>query len=331
MRSGEGSRATELDVQSVLTKPVMQSELLSAILQALSGNELAARVEQPAATSGVAAKAGALHILIADDNPINRAVASGILSRKGHTLVHAANGQEAVDAFTAEKFDVILMDIQMPEMDGFEATARIRQIENATGCHTPIIAMTAHAMMGDRERCLAGGMDEYISKPIRAEDLRRVLGGIESSADVAMSVAEQASVHTHAELHNMCEGDDELVGELIALFSTDTPQLLEVLGAAVTERDAAGVAAGAHKLLSSLGAFGAKRASDLVRQLEQQGKEGTLDGAEERFANVEREIVTIQTCLARYAPRLSMGSNVSPTMTPQLPQLHLSGNTHVAV
>jgi CheY-like chemotaxis protein len=301
----------------MLTKPVMQSELLSAILQVLSGNELALREKQPAATSGVAAKSGALHILLADDNAINRAVAAGILSRKGHTLVHAANGLEAVDAFTAQKFDVILMDIQMPEMDGFAATARIREIEKTTGRHTPIVAMTAHAMAGDRERCLAAGMDDYISKPIRAAELQRVLGGVDSSASVPPAATRQASVHTHAELREICDGDDELVADLIALFRTDTPQLLEVLRAAVTKRDAAGVAAGAHKLLSSLGAFGAMHASDLVRQLEQQGQQGTLNGAEERVANVAREIDRIHSSLARYAP--------------QQPALHLAEGAHVVV
>jgi PAS domain S-box-containing protein len=330
MRSITGGPAADLGVHSILTKPVMQSELLSAILQALSGNGLAARVQPPAPSSGVTPKAGALHILIAEDNAINRAVAAGLLGRKGHTLVHAANGQEAVDAFTAQKFDVILMDIQMPEMDGFEATARIRQIEDATGQHTPIVAMTAHAMTGDRERCLAGGMDDYISKPIHAGDLQRVLGGIESSGHVPTPVAAQASVHTHAELRDICDGDDELVAELITLFRTDTPQVLEVLRGAITKRDAAAVAASAHKLLSSLGAFGARRASDLVRQLEQQAKQGSLDGAEERFANVERELDAIQACLAGYAPPIFIGCGHSAAVTPQLPELHPAGSAHVA-
>ncbi|HSH38689.1 MAG TPA: response regulator, partial [Chthoniobacterales bacterium] len=271
MRSGEASRASELGVHSVLTKPVMQSELLDAILRGLSGNELAARHKQSTATSRAAAKPGALRILVAEDNAINRAVAAGILGRRGHTLVHASNGLEAVDAFTAQKFDVILMDIQMPEMDGFEATARIREIESATGQHTPIVAMTAHAMAGDRERCLAAGMDDYVSKPIGAEELDRVLGAIPSSRGAPARPPAEASVHTHAHLRDICDGDDELVAELIALFRSDTPQLLEVLRGAAQRRDAAGVAAGAHKLLSSLGAFGATHASDMVRQLEQQG------------------------------------------------------------
>jgi signal transduction histidine kinase/AmiR/NasT family two-component response regulator len=116
-----------------------------------------------------------LRILLAEDNLVNRAVATGILKKQGHVLVHAGNGGEAVEAFSDGSFDLILMDVQMPEMDGFEATRRIRELEEATGGHIPIVAMTAHAMAGDRERCLAAGMDDYVSKPLRKEDLLRVL------------------------------------------------------------------------------------------------------------------------------------------------------------
>jgi signal transduction histidine kinase len=118
-----------------------------------------------------------LRILVAEDNLINRAVATGILEKQGHVLVHATTGREAVEVFGDGCFDLILMDVQMPEMDGFEATRRIRELEEGTGVHTTIVAMTAHAMAGDRERCLAAGMDDYVSKPLRKEDLLRLLEG----------------------------------------------------------------------------------------------------------------------------------------------------------
>jgi CheY-like chemotaxis protein len=235
-----------------------------------------------------------------EDNAINRAVAAGILGRKGHTLVHAANGIEAVAAVTGQSFDVILMDIQMPEMDGIEATKRIRQLETAISRHTPIVAMTAHAMAGDRERCLAAGMDDYISKPIRPEDLQKVLCAIESTGTASASVTKPATVHTHGELREICDGDDELVAELIALFRSDTPQLLDVIRAAASTRDARGLAAGAHKLLSSLAAFGATHACEMVRQLEQQGQQAQFERADDRLAELEREIDIIHSCLAGY-------------------------------
>jgi CheY-like chemotaxis protein len=135
-------------------------------------------VDEPAASG--------LRILVAEDNLINRAVATGILEKQGHVLTHAATGREAVEAFSDGCFDLILMDVQMPEMDGFEATRRIRELDDATGRHTRIVAMTAHAMAGDRERCLAAGMDDYVSKPLRKEDLLRALGG--AGVEVAETV-----------------------------------------------------------------------------------------------------------------------------------------------
>jgi CheY-like chemotaxis protein len=119
-----------------------------------------------------------LRILLAEDNVVNRALATAILEKCGHTLVHAANGREAVAAALRERFDVILMDVQMPDMDGFEATRLIRAAEQSTGRHTPIAAMTAHAMAGDRERCLAGGMDDYLSKPLQKAGLFALLDRI---------------------------------------------------------------------------------------------------------------------------------------------------------
>jgi CheY-like chemotaxis protein len=171
MPTGAAARCAELGVASYLTKPVSQAELLDAILIAIGGV-----IVPPAAKVLLPGAVGAgLRILLAEDNVINRAVASGILEKRGHSLVHAATGHEAVDAAAREPFDLILMDIQMPEMDGFEATRRIRKYEQALNLHTPIAAMTAHAMEGDRERCLAAGMDDYISKPLRKADLLDLL------------------------------------------------------------------------------------------------------------------------------------------------------------
>ena len=113
----------------------------------------------------------ALRILLAEDNVVNQKVAARVLERRGHSVTVASNGAEAVNLYGRDKFDVILMDIQMPEMNGYEATAAIRDHERTTGAHIPIIALTAHAMAGDRDRCLAAGMDDYVSKPIHLEEL----------------------------------------------------------------------------------------------------------------------------------------------------------------
>ena len=119
-----------------------------------------------------------LRVLLAEDSVVNQKLAIGLLEKHGHTVVVAANGKEAIAALTSQEFDVVLMDVEMPEMDGLEATAVIRVQEKQTGEHIPIVAMTAHAMKGDRERCLEAGMDEYVSKPIRAQQLFETLASV---------------------------------------------------------------------------------------------------------------------------------------------------------
>jgi len=141
------------------------------VAQASSSSD---KMETRAEGDGAAPQIG-MHILLAEDNAINRTLATAILKRAGHSLTHAANGREAVEMASAETFDLIFMDVQMPEMDGFEATGLIRASERVTGRHTPIVAMTAHAMTGDHERCLAAGMDDYISKPLQKTELFALL------------------------------------------------------------------------------------------------------------------------------------------------------------
>ncbi len=264
-----------------------------------------------------------MRILIAEDNAINRAVATGILAKRGHTLVHAENGREAAEAFARASFHVVLMDIQMPEMDGYEATRRIRRMERATGRRTAIVAMTAHAMTGDRERCLAAGMDDYISKPLRGEELQRVLDGIQAVTPSEKLNAKQTSVHTHAELLEQYDGDENLVGELITLFRDDTPKLLEVVRRAAGRHDAPGLMAGAHKLLSSLGAFGAANARLMVLEIEEQGRQANFECATERIGQLAAEMEKIHITLACYG-----FSSVSATM-PGIPEI-LATPDHVA-
>jgi signal transduction histidine kinase/L-asparagine transporter-like permease/ActR/RegA family two-component response regulator len=140
---------------------------------------------------------GKLRILLAEDNVINRALAASILGKRGHSLVHAANGQEAVEAAAREVFDLILMDVQMPDMDGMEATRLIRAMEQTSGRHTQIVAMTAHAMAGDRERCLAAGMDDYLSKPLQKSELLSLLARIAATRNPAITAAPPPTLNGH--------------------------------------------------------------------------------------------------------------------------------------
>jgi CheY-like chemotaxis protein len=182
-QQGDLARCRDLGVSGYLTKPVRRAELRAAIAGAFANHarrQLALRENQ----NGTAVKPSplptaqpsGLRILLAEDNVVNQRVAVGILEKVGNHVVVTGNGREAIAAWRSQPFDVILMDVQMPEMDGFEATAAIRRAEAGTKVHIPIIAMTAHAMRGDRERCLAAGMDDYLSKPVRKGDLMEVIG-----------------------------------------------------------------------------------------------------------------------------------------------------------
>jgi two-component system sensor histidine kinase/response regulator len=168
---GDAARCRELGIAAYLVKPIVQSQLRDAILNVLG------RVSQPSAQPRLVTRhslrdgARKLRILLAEDNAVNQKLAAGLIEKRGHALVVASNGREALEAIEKQRFDVVLMDVQMPVMDGFEATATIRAREKGTDHHIPIIAMTAHTLKGDREQCLAAGMDGYLSKPIRAQEL----------------------------------------------------------------------------------------------------------------------------------------------------------------
>ena len=296
MPAGTAERCGALGIAGWLTKPVTQSELLDAILNAVSRDSNDGISDDfPASVAEAAATGPCLHILVAEDNPVNRAVATGILRKQGHVLVHAANGREAVEAFSDGSFDLILMDVQMPEMDGFEATRRIRELEETNGGHTQIVAMTAHAMAGDRERCLAGGMDDYVSKPLRKEDLLRVLERVTASGEKAVSDPTLPFSREH--LLSQCDGDEELMRELVSIFHDDTPKIVQAIGEAVEKRDGPALATHAHKLLSSLGAFGAASARTLTLRLEKHGQENDFGGAKERFTELGRETDKIYAAL----------------------------------
>ena len=163
-------RCRPLGITAHLTKPVRQSDLRAAILVGLGrgpSDQPGARLQHPSRRQ----RGSNLRILVAEDNPVNQKLATRLLEKAGHMVVVAANGRHALEALESENFDLVLMDVQMPEMDGLDAAAAIREREQRTREHQPIIAMTAHAMKGDRERCLAAGMDGYVTKPIRPDDL----------------------------------------------------------------------------------------------------------------------------------------------------------------
>jgi CheY-like chemotaxis protein len=174
---GDAVRCQELGIAAYLLKPIRQSELREAIARVLGAREQNGAIPLITRFSLQDARepSASLHILLAEDNRVNQRLATRLLEKRGHSVVVAADGREALAAIAKEGFDLVLMDLQMPEMDGFEATVAIREKEKAGGARLPIVALTAHAMKGDREKCLAAGMDGYLTKPIRTPELDEVL------------------------------------------------------------------------------------------------------------------------------------------------------------
>jgi signal transduction histidine kinase/DNA-binding response OmpR family regulator len=241
----------------------------------------------------------ALRILIAEDNPVNQAVAVGMLQKPGHTLMLAENGREAVRFYHRERPDLILMDVQMPELDGFGATREIRAAEERSGLHTPIIAMTAYAMSGDSERCLLAGMDTYLSKPLTQELLLKTVESIvEEGPDAIAPASVTSPLFSRATLLDNLGGDTELLDRVTTLFRENTPAYLEQMSQAIAQRDALALEKSAHTLLSSLGIFGAHRARDIARTLQIIGRLQNFDEAGKRFIELKNETDRIYAALA---------------------------------
>jgi signal transduction histidine kinase/DNA-binding response OmpR family regulator len=240
-----------------------------------------------------------LRILIAEDNPVNRAVAVGMLEAEGHTLTLVENGREAVRVYRLERPDLILMDVQMPELDGIGVTREIRAAEERSGHHTPIIAMTAYAMRGDSERCLLAGMDAYLSKPLTKELLLKTVESVatEGPAGTVPATITFPPFSREILLDNL-DGDTELLDRVTTLFKENTPAYLAKMRQAIAQRDGLALEKSAHTLLSSLGVFGADRARDIAKTLQASGQLQNFDEAGERFVELENETERIYAAIS---------------------------------
>ena len=247
-------------------------------------------------------------MLVAEDNTTNQKLLVELFKPRGDHIVMVGNGQEAVERFTAEPFDVVLMDIQMPGMSGVEATAAIRERERATGGHVPIVAMTAHAMAGDRERFLAGGMDGYVSKPLRADELFAAIdqlarghgetgAGSASGSHASGATPGDPSVNL-ATLVASVGGNEALAGDLIDVFRADAPTLLATVTRSAVNGDRDALAAAAHALKGSVGLFTTGAAYETARRVEHVARDGTQETIDEACARLERDVVQVCADLA---------------------------------
>jgi CheY-like chemotaxis protein/HPt (histidine-containing phosphotransfer) domain-containing protein len=306
---GDAVRCRELGVARYLVKPIKQSALRGAILEALGVRP--ERAEPPGRTDfGTASRP--LHILLAEDNATNQQLAVRLLERWGHTVRLADNGKAALAQLREGPFDLVLMDVQMPEMDGFEATAHIRAAEAAgqgfplAGRRLPIIAMTAHALKGDRERCLQAGCDGYVSKPVQA---RTLLEAIEQAVAGRPAESVPAEPETPAEPPSdivldeaaalaRVGGDRHLLAEFVAIFAAECPSHLQRIREAVANRDRPALQRSAHTLKGLLGQFGARPAAAAARLLETSSLEAEPEALDQAYAALEQEVERLQPALA---------------------------------
>ncbi len=295
---GDAVRCRGLGISAYLTKPVRQWELREAILGVLGMEQQKDDSVKLLTRHTLRQTRRRLRVLLAEDNAINRELVVRLLSNRGHTVVVAANGKQAVSALETQSFDAVLMDVQMPEMDGFEATAAIRQKEKAIGTHVPIIALTAHAMKGDRERCLAGGMDGYVSKPVQAEELIKAVEGLGGNSPATG----QASDHTREVLDRelalaRVDGDDGLLADLAKLFCEESPKLLFAVEDAVARKDAAALKRAAHSLKGSMSTFAARDATEAALRLEELAGLGELVGVEGAYRLLATQVDRLKQAL----------------------------------
>ena len=278
---------TPLEIPSISSLPNEQAEVAVPIV-----NVPVPPKREPTAT----------RLLVAEDNPVNQKLIVRLLEKLGLAADVAGNGAEAVEAFSLRPYSAVLMDCQMPEMDGFEATAAIRRRDRQEGTHTPIIAVTAHAMKGDRERCLAAGMDDYVTKPIKPDLLKEIL---EHWLPPAPGLGDSTSLFPPAKTTfdlqaalDRVEGDRDLLGEMATIFLEEYPRFVQQMRQAIADNDSATLCHAAHTLRGSVGNFVATDAAAAALVLENLGREG-------RLAQASVALAQLEAVLARLTPALS--------------------------
>jgi CheY-like chemotaxis protein/HPt (histidine-containing phosphotransfer) domain-containing protein len=311
-RPGDLARCHDLGIAMHLIKPVGRDDLGVAIANVLAQGQavtagkarenLAAAIgrhsataasesgAQAAASASPRASAAGLSVLVAEDNPVNVKYVVALLEKWGHRVTVATNGREAIDRAMEQRFDIALLDVQMPEVGGLDVARRIRTDEATTGDRLPIIALTARAMKGDREECLEAGMDDYVSKPIKADTLKAAIERAMGAPAASQTSKEAAARRPRPELveHN------QLLAELAAMFLTERPRWVEEIRHAVKGEDARLLERSAHHLKGAVGFFrGSEAAARLCSELENLGRAGRTDGADRLFATLEAEVAKI--------------------------------------
>ncbi|APZ94695.1 PAS domain-containing protein [Fuerstiella marisgermanici] len=327
-RPGDGDRRRELAVSGHILKPAKQSELFDSIVSLLGVTDEEDVHDKPPVNPDYPVVTG-LRVLLAEDNLVNQKLAIGLLNKHQHHVTLACNGVEAVEKYRNGEFDVILMDVQMPQMDGLEATAAIREYQQQSGRRTPIVAMTAHAMKGDKKRCLDAGMDQYLSKPIRGRQIaemfaRMKLAPSSTAAEIAMDsppedvpqktepndnppvdhqpqAPAESQIDWQAAMESV-DGDRELLAAVIEAFTDEIPKLIAQGKTAIEGGDAKTLHRVGHTIKGALLSLGATRAANLAQQLEQLGADGNLPRAAGLMPEVTEVLQAVVAELSEFDP-----------------------------
>ncbi|MBF0496829.1 MAG: response regulator, partial [Deltaproteobacteria bacterium] len=300
---GDADRCKESGISAYLNKPVGHSDLLDAILTVLGAPMPEADQKSLVTRHALKESRTKLKILLAEDNLINQRLAQAILEGRGHSVSVANNGAEAISELDVFKFDMVLMDVQMPVMDGITATERIREKERLTGGHIPVIAMTAFAMKGDQERCIAAGMDGYITKPI---DPNEAIRYIESLAQEPKKVEQTEEplgpnkVFDRNSFMERCVNNMELAIELITGFCDNYSKYIDDIHDAIDSGNHEKLHHSAHFLKGTTSMFSAQRTVELARELELMGKNGQMEKAEEVFDQLVKEMELVVMELKKF-------------------------------
>ncbi|MBW1837070.1 MAG: response regulator [Deltaproteobacteria bacterium] len=291
----------ELGVKASIVKPVRPSDLLDAIVIALGIKKDDLKVPLKTAEEIIQTEGGRLRILVAEDTPFNQKFILRLLDRWGYEAVVVENGRLALEAFSKNSFDLVLMDVQMPEMDGLEATAAIRELEKQTGGHIPIIALTAHAMKGDRELCLATGMDEYVSKPISPDTLHNAIHMLSSikpqgTLDHATDESNFPSIDKQ-EFLKAFEYDRNFLKEIVDMFVSDYPAMIVSIREALKTRDASTLQRTAHSLKGMLRNFQAEAEAQKALNLEEMGRKGEFKNGDQVCDALVGELASLEKTL----------------------------------
>ena len=301
---GDAARCRQLGIAAYLLKPIEEKELRKAVAAVMGRAKSAPAAAAELLTRHSLRRLGqALRILVAEDNAVNQALILRLLEKAGHQAVLAKDGEEAVSWASRERFDLIFMDVEMPGMDGFAATGAIRRHEEALGRHTPIVAMTAHAVAGYRERCLAAGMDDYVCKPIKISALRKLLDSFparELPPERREERAEEPDVWDAKQALAQTDGDAALLSEILAVYMQESEEQMMRARQALVAGNAAELAHVAHSLKGELGCIGAVTEAAQALSIEELAQRGDLAAADGVLRGLEQAMGRLRPSLLKY-------------------------------